>query len=290
MPDKVSIVAVNFNGKDQTIKLVNSIRKLKFPQNSIEVIIVDNNSRDNSVNLIKSKFPNISLIENKKNIGYGPAVNIAAKKAKGKYIFILNNDIILTPNCLRELLQTFKINPNIIVGPKLVSFGKNKSSQVQHFNYWTGNVNMSAKKAKKLTKTEWVQGCAMLTTKKILKSLDYFDEGFAKIYFEDQDLCKRAQKRGVELLINPKAIAYHRQSYSIDKMAKPERLFYWYKNKIRLIAKHGNPLQIISVTLITLASSLYWQLVKRQPTLGSFSRGLIWNLNNPPKRLKSRFF
>ncbi len=280
MKDKVTIIAINFNGKNQTISLLNSIRKLKYPKNKIETIIVDNNSQDNSVQTLKKRIPRITLVENKKNIGYGPAINVGTRKANGKYILILNNDITLTPNFLNILLKTFETHRECIVGPKLLIKGRNKYAWIQNFSFWTGRINMKYKKADKLTKTQWVQGCAMLTTKSILKKIRYFDEGFATIYFEDLDLCLRAQKNNIETLINPQAECYHVQSYTIDRIPSSEKLFYWYKNKIRFITKHGNSFQILSVITISLISALYLQIIKNESSLKSFFKALIWNLKN----------
>jgi len=280
LKNKISIVVVNYNGKNQTINLLKSINKLDYPKDKIETIIIDNNSQDDSIRTIKKRFPQIIFLKNKKNIGYGPAVNIGARKANSKYILILNNDITLSENFLNEILKTFKTHKKCIVGPKLIIEGRNKHSWIQYFSPWTGKINMRHKKINRLTETQWIQGCAMFTTKRILKSLNYFDEGFAKIFFEDLDLCLRAQKKNIETLVNPQVVCHHIQSYTIKKIPNHEKLFYWYKNKIRFIIKHGNPFQIISVTAFTLLSALYWQVIKKQPNLKSFFQALVWNLKN----------
>jgi GT2 family glycosyltransferase len=97
----ISIVVLNWNGKEITEECLNSIKKQTFKD--YEIILVDNNSTDGSSEYLKKRFPKINLIQNKENYGYAKGNNIGIKKAKGDYVLILNNDIILDKNFLKEL-------------------------------------------------------------------------------------------------------------------------------------------------------------------------------------------
>src|SRR5690606_34574362 len=86
-----------------------------------EIIIVDNNSSDNSLNFIKTYYPSVHLISNKSNVGFASANNQALLKANGKYILLLNPDTVLPPKSLRELIDFLEINPDIgLLSPKLI--------------------------------------------------------------------------------------------------------------------------------------------------------------------------
>ncbi len=88
----ISVIIVNYNVKEYIISCIESIYKNAPPKNSFEIIVVDNNSIDNSVKSIRINFPDILIIENEQNYGFSNGVNQAAKKAKGNFLFILNPD------------------------------------------------------------------------------------------------------------------------------------------------------------------------------------------------------
>src|SRR3989338_4844277 len=117
---KVSIVIVNYNGKDLTLNLLKSISKLNYK--NYEIILVDNASTDGTQEIMKNIFKNVKLVENKKNLGYS-GTNSSIKYCKGKYILFLNNDMELDKNCLSELIKTAESDENaIMVAPRLVNF------------------------------------------------------------------------------------------------------------------------------------------------------------------------
>ena len=104
LTNSVSIILVNYNGVDVLIDCLNSLEKF-IPQDNCEIIVVDNNSQDNSVDIINDKFPHIKLIQLPKNVGFGAGNNAGAKVAKGEFLFLLNTDTILTNNILPHLIE-----------------------------------------------------------------------------------------------------------------------------------------------------------------------------------------
>ncbi len=105
----VSVIIVNYNTCDLTLQCLNSIythcKDIKF-----EIILIDNSSTDNSVGIIKEKFPQINLISNSENIGFGRANNIGIEKAIGKYLFLLNSDTILLNNAIKIFMEYMEKN------------------------------------------------------------------------------------------------------------------------------------------------------------------------------------
>jgi glycosyltransferase involved in cell wall biosynthesis len=116
----ISIILVNYNGVDVLIDCLNSLEKF-ISQDNCEIIVVDNNSQDNSVDILNDKFPHIKLIKLPKNVGFGSGNNAGAKVAKGEFIFLLNTDTILESNILPHLIELMSENPDVgIIGPKLL--------------------------------------------------------------------------------------------------------------------------------------------------------------------------
>ena len=189
----LSIITVNYNSTEilECLKSVYSTIKTSF-----ETIIVDNNSKDDSVARIKKEFPQVKIIENTENRGYGAACNQAIKIAKGKHILILNPDIILEKNTIDELLKYLEQNKEAkIVSCKL----KNQDGTMQDscrefptiFSIISRQIKTrfrtrkaSQEEIKEPTRVDWVSGAFMLMREKY-----YFDERYF-LYFEDVDLCK----------------------------------------------------------------------------------------------------
>ncbi len=282
--DTLSVVTVNMNAKNKINDLLKSLKKINYPKKKIETIVIDNHSTDGSNALIKKNYPKVRLIRLKNNIGYGPALNIGIKRSSGNYIFISNNDLNFHPNSIKILVRYIQKHPEIgILGGKIVSsIDQTKvASGYQTFNYFTGQIDIGSQALVKITKVQWVQGCAMLIPRSVFKKVGLFDENFSKIYFEDLDLCKRVQQKGFETVINPNSIFYHDQSYTMDNVVNlSEKWFYWHKNKIQYVIKHANLLQILTVISLQGLFSLYWTLIKNQPSLVPFLKAFGWNIHH----------
>ena len=108
---KVSIVFSNFNGGKEPLECLASIKKLNYPKNKIETIIIDNGSKDKSPEKIAGKFPEVNLIKLKKDIGLPASLNLGIKKSAGKYIFIANDDIIFEKSSIKNMVHFLEILP-----------------------------------------------------------------------------------------------------------------------------------------------------------------------------------
>lgn len=279
----VSIICVNYNGKQQIREFINSVKKLNYPRQKVETIVVDNASSDRSTQLILRLFPKVKLIPLKRNIGYGPALNIGISHAQSSYFFIANNDLVIHPDSLKTLIDYNTKHPEVgILGGQIISkITGFPSSGYQTFNYWTGTVKMINKDIKKIAEVPWVQGCAMLIAKTTIEKIGLFDERFSKTYFEDLDLCKRAQYAGYKTVINPQAIFYHYQSFTMDGVVqKYVKWYYWNKSKIGFIFKYGNFWQIFTVLSLQFVSSIFKSILNHPYHVKLFSKALLWNLKN----------
>lgn len=203
---KVFAVILSFNGKRDIIECLGSVSR-----EQTEIIVVDNGSVDNSVQLIKSKFPKIRVIENKRNLGFAKGCNIGIRQAlkKGaKAILLLNQDTSAKKDFLRSLLK----NPADIVGP-VIKFKRNKRWVYDlggRINFSLGRTyHLEENKIRRINNIDYVSGCAVLIKRSVFEKIGYLDERFF-LYFADVDFCLRAKKAGFKVAVEPKSIIIHK--------------------------------------------------------------------------------
>jgi GT2 family glycosyltransferase len=110
---RISIIIVNYNGKDFLEECLNSVQKINFPKNDYEIIVVDNNSKDTSVDYIKKNFSKVQVIENEVNLGFAEGCNLGVNSSKGKYIVFLNTDTKVDPSWLTYLVNRIESDKKI---------------------------------------------------------------------------------------------------------------------------------------------------------------------------------
>lgn len=212
----VSIVILSFNTSDLLKSCLDSLFKYTSGVD-FEVIVVDNNSQDGSVSMVKKNFKSVRLIESQKNLGFAAGVNRGVKIAKGEYILLLNSDTILTNNCIPLMYSYIQRNKKLgVLGGVLVSekgiyeksFGDfpsfvsifsllflSKGNRAKHFPVESRHV-------------DWVNGAVMFIDKIGFEKVDGFDENYF-MYVEDIDLCFRFKKIGYTIEVFPEAKVVH---------------------------------------------------------------------------------
>lgn len=289
---KVSIIIPTYNGLIFLKKCIPLI--LKQTYRNVEIIIVDNASTDDSKNYIKNNYSKVRVIENKENIGFGKANNLGVKKAQGEIIFFLNNDTLLGKDTLEKLL-TFKANNNLnILGPKILNYdGKNIHGSNQISIDYTGYIGYAKK-------TFFIDGCALMISKKDFESLGGFDEKYF-MYSEDIDLCWRAHLYGMKIEVCEDAIVKHfgggTGGYTqYDKnVQRVIPLIRWYevgKNNLRNLLKNYSLINLLWVIPLFILQSLGECLVYL--ITGNLEAGRVvlkaylWNLANIGDTLNER--
>ena len=259
---KLSIIIVNWNVKNLLKGCLNSIYYDSSYQD-FEIILVDNDSNDGSAEMIKEEFPQVRLIENRVNVGFGKACNQGIKIAGGDYIFILNPDTLVKPHTLKNTISFMESNPTVGIGgcyvycldstpqtsfykfPTLLSYfsrmlslfrilPRNKLTQKFFWEYTDNNIARSVDR---------VLGGAMVLRKEMVKQMVGFDEAYF-LYAEELDLCYRAKLRGWEVAAIPhtEIIHYHQQSTSKNIKAAT---FHIYRSDFLFFKKFYPTYQII---------------------------------------------
>jgi len=239
----LSIVIVNWNTKELLEDCLNSIFKqtkgVKF-----EVILVDNGSTDGSVEMVKKKFGEAILIENKKNLGFAKANNLGIKKAKGQFILLLNSDTKLVGNALTKLIDFANTKSNLgIAGPQLLKQdGTIQPSTAPFYTLPITTISLFKgdkflrRSPKKTCQVDWVEGSCFLMSRAVLDKIGLLDEKFF-MYIEEMEFCYRAKKAGFSTWFYPQAQVYHLTRGSLPE--NKQRVIWWiYEGLIYFYQKH----------------------------------------------------
>ena len=241
--DKVCIVVPNWNGEDFIAKCLSSLVQ---QTQKCQIIVVDNGSTDNSVEIINKKFPKVDLIELDENRGFSGGVNKGIQKAikeNFEYIALFNNDAIASKDWLKNLVNDAKKHKNVgIITGKLLHIDKKHIDStgdmysVYGMPFPRGRNELDKGQYDKAEEVFGATGGASLYKTKMLKQIGLFDEDFFA-YFEDVDISFRAQLAGWNVWYEPKAIAYHHIGGTSAKMGSFAR-YHSIKNFVLLYNKN----------------------------------------------------
>ncbi len=239
----VSIIVLNFNAGKLLENCIESITKIAYK--NIEIIVVDNSSIDESQNECKRKFPQIQLIQNNENQGFCKGNNTGIKKARGKYIIILNPDTIVEENLVSELVKSFKQNGEGLYQPKILSLEDKRILQstgnmihIFGFGFAKDKGKEDLIQNNKIQTVGYAAGTCLFSSKKIFEKLDFFDE-FLFLYHDDLDIGWRAAQIGIKSYMVPTTKIFHAESYSL-KWSKKK--FYWLeRNRKYCLLTHYSP-------------------------------------------------
>lgn len=264
----LSVIIVNWNTKKLLEDCLESV--FKFTQDiSFEVMVVDNGSNDNSRQMVKSKFPKVKLIANKKNLGFTKANNQGMNVAKGDYVLLLNSDTYLIENSLKKLVEFARAKENLgAVGPLLLNTDKSIQQSVGFFPhlpqtfFWLSFLddlpfgqNLKPYHMdhdlfyKKENEVDWVTGAAYLVPKYVIDKIGLLDEKIF-MYGEEVEWSYRIKKAGYKIFFTPTTKIVHIGRGSSGKISSRaivgefEGLIYFYKKHKGFLA-----LQILRIFL-----------------------------------------
>ncbi|MDO9050582.1 MAG: glycosyltransferase family 2 protein [Methylotenera sp.] len=250
---QISVIIVNFNTADYLLACLNSLQKQT--QVLIEIIVVDNASTDNSIEVIESFAPsNLKLIKSMDNLGFGRANNLAVKYANGDYILLLNPDTSLdSPLTIFDLLNHYQSNNFGFLAPLINEPRKNKFVYPK-YKYPGQKYAIFTKFNQLPGEIAWVLGACIFMTKSLYNELQGFDPDFF-LYGEDVDICLRARKLGYKIGFNPNIQITHIGGASEFKSDNLDKWIRKRKGAFLFLKKHYRKfdLQLISTLKITSA-------------------------------------
>lgn len=299
---KVSVITVNYNETATTCALLDSIRRQKFQD--LEVIVVDNASRENPAPVFSQHYPEIKFIRCEQNLGFAAGNNRALSLAQGEFLFFVNNDAEIAPGCLEKLLQLFDDEPAAgIVSPLICYFPPPASPHPVMVQYagmtpispFTGRNRILGAREEDMGQyqhpfqTAYAHGAAMMVPRKVLEQVGTMWEGFF-LYYEELDWSERIRKAGFEVWVQPRARVWHKESYTIDKMGTT-KTYFMTLNRIRFMRRNfkGWPLAVFLLFLlfVTVPKHSLGYLVKGDiKNLKAFLKGAVASFGPISKPLK----
>jgi GT2 family glycosyltransferase len=256
----ISVVVLNWNGGRIVERCLMSIRDQNY--HPLEIVVVDNASTDGSADLIKMRFPEVKLIINKKNLGFGGGNNKGIGASVGRYIMILNNDARLDPDCIKELKRSIEKDKRYgSCASKILLDGKGNLLDAAGITIYKDGLSIGRGRLESAHKYQIEEevfgpsGCASLFRKEMLDDIGLFDADFFA-YGDDTDIGWRAQLAGWKCIYNPKAIVYHLHSASSSAYS-PLKAFLVERNRLWVAIK-CYPISLLMVSqLHTLKRYLY---------------------------------
>ncbi len=250
----VSVVMPNLNGEKLLEKnLPKILEAQKFAGNNVtEVIIVDDGSWDNSINYLKTNFPQVKLIKHKINRGFSASVNTGVRAAKGDLILLINTDVLPEKDFLVSVLPHFNDNNVFAVslhekgygwgrgyfGDGYIQLGQGLESKVSHPSFYVSGGSGVFRRS------HWV-------------SLGGMDEKLlSPFYWEDIDLCYRAAKRGLILLWEPRGIVTHKHESTISKFPKEYVARVKERNQLLMLWKNITSANLMRKHIVGLMSRM----------------------------------
>ena len=255
---RVSIIILNWNGLEDTVECMESLKKITY--HNYEIIVVDNDSKGNDAQVLEDKFGDyVRLIRNNKNYGYTGGNNIGiryvADNSAPDYFLILNNDTIVAPDFLGQMIKVAESDASIgIVGPKVYyyHFPKRIQSAGGKVNMRTGQASLigvkeiDAGQYDTQQEVDCVSGCCLLIKKEVIQKVGLFDESYF-CYWDETDYCFRAREAGYKVLYIPEAKIWHKAPLKLriwDKTpmaAKRSGLYYYFmaRNNFKFMKKHA---------------------------------------------------
>ena len=303
---KVSIIIVNYNGKELLQKCLDSLLKVNY--DNFEIILVDNNSTDGTVEFITKNYPSLIIIKLDSNKGFAEPNNVAAKISKGKYLLFLNNDTVVTPNFIFEMVKVMETDKKIAICQSLLLKPDGSVDSSGDFIDHLGVVYNSKTEIDEIREVSSARGASMLVRSDIFEKLDGFDQKFF-VTFEDVDLCWRSWILGYRVLIIPTSIVYHEGGITIKKI-KSEIAFHGFKNQLAMKITNFEPILAIRNMMLffgiygirelkiwldytisgstKLSSTEYEDNIAPKPSFKVIAKSIFWILSNYGYLLKKQ--
>lgn len=289
----VSVITVNYNHSSITDELLASV----FSKNTyepLEIIVVDNGSRENPVPAWQSKYPSVKFIRSDKNLGFAGGNNLGIQAAKGDYLFFVNNDTEFTEGLVETLVNTLEEHPEVgIISPKIRYYSQPDTLQYAGFttmNYYTarnkciGQFEKDNGQYDQTTgETGYIHGAAMMITRQAMTHAGLMPDNYF-LYYEEMDWCEQVRRAGFKIWVNMQALIYHKESVSVGaKSALKE--YFMNRNRILFIRRNCSPVTTFifwCYFMLVVAPRNILSYIKDGQTgfIPVFLKAVMWNITN----------
>ncbi|MFI5253198.1 MAG: glycosyltransferase family 2 protein [Bacteroidota bacterium] len=204
------------------LETLDSVTKMSYP--NFKIVVTDNGSTDGSQDAVRQYYPDVTLVEIGKNLGFSKGASVGLKYAYDNgcdWVFLLNNDIKLDSEILTEMMKVGTADPKVgIVGPKIYYF--TDPDKIWYaggkVNFFTGIIShrglreIDTGQYDRVEETGYITGCAILIRREVMQKIGFFDPIFTPMYSEDADYSLRAREAGYKLMYAPQGKLWHKVS------------------------------------------------------------------------------
>ncbi len=241
MRKNVSVIIVNYNGRDHLAECLDALRVQTF--RDFEIILVDNASTDGSVIFVTKTYPEVAIIENRENLGYGGGNNAGIRQSHGKYVVLLNNDTKAEPKWLEKLIGPVEKDQGVgMCASKIMDYYHpeiidNTGLLIYRDGIARGRGRLEEDRGQYALEEEVFvpSGCAGLYRRDMLEEIGLFDEDFF-LYVDDVDIGFRARLAGWKCTYVPDAVVYHKYSATTEPYS-PLKAYLVERNRIWVVMK-----------------------------------------------------
>jgi GT2 family glycosyltransferase len=260
---KIAVVILNWNGARLLEQFLPSVMEYS---DEAKIYVADNASTDTSIDLIKRKFPSVTIIQNNGNYGFAKGYNLALQHVEEEYYALVNSDIEVTKDWLRPILTIFDSESNVgIIQPKILDY-KNKEyfeyagaagGFIDQFGYpyCRGRIFDTIEKDKGQYDDEceifWASGACLFIRKEVYRKLNGFDDDFFA-HQEEIDLCWRAFNLGFKARYTPKSVVYHVGGATLNE-SNPKKTFLNFRNSLLMLTKNLPENKLVPILFARLA-------------------------------------
>lgn len=275
----VAIVVLAWNHREDTEACLASLALLDYP--ALSLILVDNGSTDDTIGVVRARFPSVRVIENGANLGFAEGNNVgirSAMEAGADFVLLLNNDTLVDPGLVGELVAAWKTRPDIGFLGARIFYADDPARlwmgaaiwdpAVCQFSYLGANA-IGSELSKEMIETSYACGCALFFDRQLVERIGLMDPRFF-CYFEEADWCWRAAKAGLRNYYVPAARLWHKVSAASGGSESPMRHYYRTRNLLLWAKRNLTWKQRCKVTgrvIWSGLSSVSWR-----------ERGLYWTL------------
>jgi GT2 family glycosyltransferase len=257
---KVSAITLNWNQKGHTVECVESLKRLDYPDYGI--IVVDNASTDGSVPLLREMFPDITVIQNKKNLGYAEGFNTGIRHAFEKgadYFLILNNDTAIDKDALKELIKVAENDPMVgLVSGKVYFYDRpdvlqtvgKQEHPITIVGRHIGMYEADTGQYDDIKERSFVDDVFLLVRRDVFQKVGGYDSNFF-LYYEETDWCARVRREGFKIIYTPAAKIWHKEHSSTGGAYNPIIDYYMARNRILFVRRNASTARFL-IFLFTL--------------------------------------
>lgn len=249
-PPKIFIILLNWNGKKDTLECLASLEKVEYGR--FQTIVVDNGSKDDSVEAIRKEYPRIPILETKENLGFAGGNNVGIEwvlRHHAEWILLLNNDTVVSPDFLDAFMKSAQEQPKAkILGAKIYRYGD--PQRIDHLGgFWNPRIAEFESPAcgqmddpysfVDMQPVDYVCGAALMMHSSVPETIGLLEPRFF-LFWEETDYCFRAKRAGFEVWTAPSAKIWHKVSASFTG-GKPHTHYFWWRSRLLWIQKNCSP-------------------------------------------------